>query len=331
MTELPHRSIASGQDRNGLRRPPTYAFVLSAGHSGSTLLDLLLGAHHRIMSLGEITHLPKNFSLNTKCGCGLALQDCETWGRIFEEFERRTSINFRQDPYSLFLGFIRAHGVVDTEQQTRVELLRRAMVVGYTYLLRRLNLPVPSMPFRDMPEAVRNKARLFDTIADVSGAVVIVDSSKFYLDAIELYRRFPDQTRIILLTRDGRGVLYSGIKRGSDPARIIRSWRRTYARALPLLERHVPEAHRIHVRYEELTQQPSVVLRRICSFVGVEYEDQILDFGQKVTHITNGNRMRFSPDKTIRYDDAWSRNLSDDQIGLFEARAGALNRRLGYA
>ena len=45
------------------------AFICSAGHAGSTLLDLLLGANSAAVSLGEITHLPKNLALNTPCTC----------------------------------------------------------------------------------------------------------------------------------------------------------------------------------------------------------------------------------------------------------------------
>ncbi len=38
---------------------------------------------------------------------------------------------------------------------------------------------------------------------------MVVDSSKFYLKALGVYLRNPQEVRIILLTRDGRGVLGS--------------------------------------------------------------------------------------------------------------------------
>lgn len=283
-----------------------------------------------MVSLGEITHLPKNYRRNTRCGCGVPLRECATWAGIVDVLERRMNIDFKNDPYSLFLGFIRAHGVVDLAQQTRTEMLRRSVVVGYTYFLRRFGLPVPAMPFRDMPAAIYNKALLFDTVATVLDAQAIVDSSKFYLDAIELYKRYEQQTVIIVLTRDGRGVLNSAIKRGSSPKNAIRGWKRTYQRSLALLERHVPKENLFYLKYEDLTRQPTLELQRLCHFIGVEFEQDMLDFGNQVTHITNGNRMRFSSDKSIKHDDAWRRSLTRDQLSLFEQLAGKLNRKLGY-
>src|SRR5690606_236057 len=38
-------------------------FICSAGHSGSTLLDMLLGTHSRAESLGELVNLPLDIEL----------------------------------------------------------------------------------------------------------------------------------------------------------------------------------------------------------------------------------------------------------------------------
>ena len=42
-----------------------WIYICSAAHLGSTLLDLLLGSHSRVASLGEISKLLKNIALNT--------------------------------------------------------------------------------------------------------------------------------------------------------------------------------------------------------------------------------------------------------------------------
>ena len=45
-------------------RDPKYIFICSAGHSGSTLLDMLIGSHGQCESLGEVVLLPMEFALN---------------------------------------------------------------------------------------------------------------------------------------------------------------------------------------------------------------------------------------------------------------------------
>lgn len=308
----------------------TYVYILSAGHSGSTLLDLLLGSHSQITSLGEITHFPKNFALNTICGCGVPVRDCKFWIRVINQIESQMRIDIHSNPYSLFLGFIRARDVVDKAQQTRIEMTQRLIVITYTYFLRRLGLPVPDMPYRDLPATAMNKSMFFEAVATVDNTRVIVDSSKFYLEAIELYRRFPNRTRVIFLTRDGRAVYNSGLKRGMHPRKVIRAWRRTYERALPLLEKQVPDCDRLHVRYEDLAQEPAAALQSICRFIGVDYEDNMLNFGDHTNHITNGNNMRFATNNAIKFDDAWQTELSQDALSYFETHGGDLNREIGY-
>lgn len=41
-------------------------FICSAGHSGSTLLSLLLGSHPAGVALSEIARLPENLALNER-------------------------------------------------------------------------------------------------------------------------------------------------------------------------------------------------------------------------------------------------------------------------
>ena len=258
------------------------------------------------------------------------MRECRFWERVLDKVEPRLECDVRNDPYSLFLGFIRARDVIDHSQQTRLAMLKRAVVVGYTYALRRLGWPVPKMPFHDFAAMAGNKAAFFEAVAEVDGTQATVDSSKFYLDAIELYRLFPARTRVILLTREGRAVYYSGLKRGESRERAVRTWRRTYERALPLLERHIPMDARLHVRYEDLAQYPENTLKRVCEFIGIDYESGMLNFGSKPHHITNGNNMRFASNQSIRFDNTWKTNLSEEALSYFEVHAGELNRRLGY-
>jgi sulfotransferase family protein len=65
-------------------------FIASLGHSGSTLLDLMLGSHPRLVSLGEIHATITRFAEpQNVCTCGAPAESCPLWGPIREEWRRR--------------------------------------------------------------------------------------------------------------------------------------------------------------------------------------------------------------------------------------------------
>jgi hypothetical protein len=171
---------------------------------------------------------------------------------------------------------------------------------------------------------------LFDVIAEVEGRSIVIDSSKHYLEAISLYKSAPSRTRIILLIRDGRAVFFSGLKRGHGRRSSLNAWLRTYRRAIPLLDLHVPSADRIGVQYERLAADPARELHRICAFIGMRFEQSMLDFRAGQHHLLSGNEMRLSGGSEIRADESWREHLSSSDRSYFEARAGKFNAEMGY-
>lgn len=312
------------------RRTPTgLIYICSAGHSGSTLLDLLLGAHTRIESLGEISHLPKNLSLNTDCCCGVPIKQCGVWKSVIRSLNTRLGIDIESNPYSLDLGFIRASVVIDKKQQTKWKALQRkfAFAIRYVELFYGLSAGVISQ--RLLLTGVKNKRVLYDVVAETTNVDWIVDSSKHYLEAVNQYKNDPENTRVILLVRDGRAVYYSGIKHGFSRKTSLSAWRNTYKRALPLIEKHIPKKHLIKIRYEDLASDTGAVLQTICSEVALDFEPGMLNFRDNTSHITNGNNMRFAS-SDIKLDTAWQQNLVGADLDYFISRARHLNGKLGY-
>lgn len=308
----------------------TYVYICSAGHSGSTLLDLLLGSHSRAGSLGEVIQLPKNIALNTQCSCGQPVRACPLWAAVIDRLGHELGVDLLSDPYALQMGYGLASSVVDHQHQTHAYLLRRKLIIGLLHLELRYGRSLRGPSGRLMSQAVDNTIRTYNAVAELSGVDAVVDSSKSHVKAVSLYLRAPQQTRLLLLTRDGRGVMWSNIRRGDPRNAAVRAWSNRYERALPLLARHVPQEHRMHVRYEDLARDPFATLQRICGFIGLPYEAGMLDFRQKVHHIVNGNRMRLSSDSTIRFDEEWRRKLPATDLEYFEKAAGRLNRSFGY-
>lgn len=316
--------------KNDRRSPTGLIFICSAGHSGSTLLDLLLGAHSRIESLGEITQLPKNLALNTECCCGTPIRQCSVWQTVVGKLNQRLGIDIDLDPYSLNLGFIQASVVIDRNQQTKWKVMQRKAAFAARYFELLYNLPVGILTNRLLLDGVKNKRALYDVVAETTNVDWIVDSSKHYLEAINLYKNDPENTRVILLVRDGRAVYYSGIKHGFSRKVSLDAWKNTYKRALPLIEKYVPKEHVMKVRYEDLASDTKLVLQSICNEVGLGFEPEMLNFHKNTSHITNGNNMRFASSPDIKLDMAWQQKLVGANLEYFNDNARYLNEKLGY-
>lgn len=309
---------------------PTLIYICSAGHSGSTLLDLLLGSHSRIFSLGEISHLPKNIALNTRCSCGEAVRQCEFWRSIANRINADTGLDIMSRPYDFYLGYFNARVIVDKSTHTRLNRIVERIKQGINFFDLKLSLNAYSKVFPKEKMASCNSFLLYQTVANLAGCEFVVDSSKTYMRAVNLYRYRPEKVRVILLTRDGRGVMQSNIKRGFDRDKSVKSWKNYYQRAIPLFDKYINTGQIHQVKYEDLAMAPGAELQKLCNFLGLQYEPGMLDFAATVHHITNGNDMRFSQSSEIRFDSSWQKNLSMPDADYFEASAGKLNRELGY-
>lgn len=305
-------------------------YICSAGHSGSTLLDLMLGSHSSIESLGEITQLPKNIALNTECCCGRAIRDCDFWKSVIGKLDSELGLDVFSKPYSLNLGFINATDVVDREHQNKVYDMRRKLSYALRFAALKHRLPIPTAATGTILDGVINKAALYEAVIGITDSQYVVDSSKHYIEAVSQYLAFPERTRIIFLVRDGRAVFYSGVKRGYGRERSLGAWLNTYSRALPLIEGYVPDADVFRVKYEDLVSQPQQVLSDIAEFAGIDFEESMLNFVNGECHIANGNNMRFAASSELKLDTSWVNNLAAADLAYFESHAGQLNRALGY-
>src|ERR1041384_2871141 len=59
--------------------PPRLAYILSASHSGSTLLAMLLGAHPDACTVGELKLTSMGDVNQYRCSCGDRLMTCSFW------------------------------------------------------------------------------------------------------------------------------------------------------------------------------------------------------------------------------------------------------------
>jgi hypothetical protein len=111
--------------------------------------------------------------------------------------------------------------------------------------------------------------------------------------------------------------------------RAAHEWRRSNEEATALL-RTVRRDRWIELRYEDLCADPAATIAKVFTFAGVDPSRASTDFRAHQHHVV-GNGMRLDTTSEIRLDARWRTALRANDLLRFEAVAGDLNRRLGYA
>lgn len=304
--------------------PVKVLYIMGAGRSGSTLLDMVLGSHPDVRGVGELINLPdKGWISNEHCSCGRRANDCSFWSDVHRAWAERTG----SDDVEGYLALQNYFG--------RYRRLPR--------LLRERREPSPLF----MEYAGRTR-KLFEAIREVGGEPVTVDSSKSPLRAFAISMMPGVDLRLVHLTRDGRGVASS----------LARSWRKDEEpgvtrdiKGRPVwktaafwllvnltagwVRGRLDLEKSIRVRYESLTTDPTGVLTEIGRLLDLDLSGVAgwLASGEavEVAHNIAGNRLRMSPDVRLKPDAGnWKNSLSENQKRLSWTLMGWLLRRYGY-
>jgi hypothetical protein len=314
--------------------PVRVLYIAGWGRSGSTLLDRLLGQVPAMVSVGELRLIWfKGIRGGGLCGCLEPFPDCPFWTKVGEE----------------------AFGGWDRLDLPAVLRLRR-------HLDRAVRVPKLLAGGRgsEVADSVSLLQRLVAAVLRVSGATVMVDSSKTPAHALLLGRIPSADVRVVHLIRDSRGVAYSwrrgkeerqarrnetgkgrapeeGSERGDGMGVLAASARWVGYNALtPVLGSF--GRSRMRVRYEDLVAEPRLHLRRILEFAGVPAGDDDLSFLHDgrvhlgADHTVHGsNRMRFTMGEVpLRLDDQWHSRMAAGDRRLTTALTWPLLLRFGY-
>jgi hypothetical protein len=263
-------------------------FILSSGHSGSTLLDLLLDGHPRLVGVGEM-HSARPDEL---CACGREARDCPFWQVALgpEPWPRA--------PYRPGMSFWLGRGPYRS-------LHKRVIVDPDAY--------------------VSSTETAYQRILDLSGADVVVDSSKTP-ERVELLSRSRVIEPVVLhLVRDGRGVTWSYTRKYGWGRSVLSRWYRANLRIEVLRWRMARRLSFEFLRYEDLVEDPDRYLARLCGALDVPYEPSMLAFREGVHHQIGGNGMRLEGGDAIELDDAWKTAMPRSQRLVFDLCFGWLN------
>jgi len=319
-------------------------YILAASHSGSTLLSMLLGSHSRVATVGELKLSPSAIGdiSRYRCSCGEFIRKCRFWSQIKEGMTRR---GYEFDIADAGTDY----GAVDSSYVRRLlGPLHRGRVLEH---LRDTALQISPAWRRRLPEIQRRNAALVSTIAEITGADFVADSSKTALRLKFLLRNPKLDVRVIRLIRDGRAVALTYM----DPARFAdakdpamrgggtggdrekerlsmtqaaHEWRRCNEEAENVL-RGLEKSQWTEVRYEELCRDTEKALARLFAFLGLEPKEYERDFRVVENHVI-GNGMRLDSTSEVVLDERWRSVLTEDELRVFEREAGWMNRKYGY-
>ena len=294
-------------------------YVLSPGHSGSTVLGLLLGAHPRIATAGELKMVPWSYRSGEKCSCGAVMDQCAFWQEIARRLRER-GFDLGSDDFATHVS----------ARRTFVERLIATQVRGTLGEAARSLFLSAWPPARGrLSHTLACNAALIEAIYEVSGRSVFLDTSK---DASRL-RYLSDSgrfaIRVLHLVRDGRAVAFSMIKKGLSPRDAARYWVREHEQARRLRARIGSRVGWMEIHYESFCEDPDGNLAAVCEFVGIPPDERRLDFRGWESHIL-GNRMRLTSGGEITLDTSWQSKLEGASRQVVSAITEPLNRSYGY-
>jgi LPS sulfotransferase NodH len=274
-------------------------FIVGANRSGTTLLRLILNAHSRIAVPDELVYFDFNFSRDS-----------------FHPWQNPTV------PREQYERFVRRF--LNNNEEALAPLS-----------IARLYREILSSPVFDLREPY---AHVLGAWASHHGKVRWGEKTPgnlFYADLI--HEMFPEALFIYLMRDPRAGV--NSMNRSvlfSEDTIINALNRRKYMRdGVALLRASVPARQRILIKYEDLVAEPESTIRSLCSFIGEDFEPQMLEFHEdaerymKPRAVETFNRAATRPIQTSRID-AWRDTLSPEDVAVIEWICDDSMQEYGY-
>jgi hypothetical protein len=297
-------------------------YIAGWDRSGSTILDQILGQLPGFFSVGELVDLWDR-GPEAVCGCGRMMKDCELWQQVFVD---------------AFGAALETIDFSEFEKQRRNCARSR-----HLFALSRPNWRRPLNPASESYAQVL--ARLYRAIERVTGARVLVDSSKQPAHAHLLQMSGVADLHIVHLIRDPRGCAFSyqrrkphpALKGGHfppmHPAKNSLHWIVANLAAEMIAEGNGRRYMRL--RYEDFIRTPRDTIYRLAEFSGETVSQ--LPFASHNTvllqplHGVSGNSVRFQTGTVeLKLDEQWKSEMAMRHKMIVTALTSLMLPKYGY-
>ena len=276
-------------------------YIVGGGHSGSTLIDMVVGSSKKVFSTGELKFLDKfeaGYQKRTEqsydgiCSCTKKITECEVWTSVrkpnTDNIIRRWSASgsFKIllnifNPFDKWLGFKIQTGKNDDVFQKIIAKEREK-----------------NNEIEFISDSSKDPRRLYELIKDPN-----VDNSKL---------------NVIHLVKDGRGFVYSyqkqvridyGLKR-KGTIYLLLEWILVNILSRIMVTKY--GLNSVRISYDLFAQNPQEAIQKINNKfkTGISAEHFIKEMAARDYHLADGNRMRFQEIKEIKYDQKWKEGMN---------------------
>jgi len=304
---------------------PNLLYILSAGHSGSTLLDFVIGSLPKAFSTGELVYFPWQIHRNLSeiiskenqniCTCGKSFLECEVWGKVIDTINKNNNINLKVNPFAFDISMHRSLSYI--KNRSLYNKIKRNLY----YLTNKNNYYFSSNIFYNYYfESIKRNWLLYQYIQSITKAKFIIDSSKDPIRFNLLHRMYPRKTQLIVLVREVYGVAISGIIRNehNNVQKAAKGWLRYYNKKVLDLINSIDDVEYLIIRYEDLTKFPTKVLAIIANFLKVEYPAFNNYYKTSDYHLIAGNPMRYKNNFKIEYDLKWKDYINKNDSNVLQ-------------
>ena len=295
-------------------------FIMSSGHSGSSLLALILGSHPDCFSAGELVGLPNRYRKQKPIDCVNMTSDF--WENTFGKEGLKQLANV--------LGNTRLNSYIPLtiEQKVRQFLKQDQVFNPYCFMFSRLDQKSVIIDASKASQWINNRLK----------------AQEFRSETIDAY--------LIHLVRDGRAVVNSYLRKYPhwDMKKISQKWLTKTKLRTAFFEKFNPDK-KIQIAYEQLATNPHQTIEKLCNFVNIDFLPSMIEYWKYVHHDISGNDGAYSlirryrgqeienkveqkingdyynnVDIAIKLDLRWKRELAPEKLAVFEEIAGEVNK-----
>lgn len=271
-------------------------FIIGHPRSGTTLLQCMLSAHSRLFSLPE-THF---------------------FSEVMRKIARPADEVLSTDEIRLVFEYL--HETMAIENDVFEEFRQRSGGHGITG--------------QDIFEFVIEK---FRPASDTTCSLRVVEKTPMHAMFVSSIGEIYPDAKFIHIVRDPRDVISSTMKLPMCRSRWVpaytRSWNEVQLNVENAME-SMPEAI-FTLRYEDLVSDPSDILQRICEFLSIEYEPEMLgkfsgEYEKNTLRGVENWKCDVRSGRIINHAERWRTRISAGEAWLIEVETRYFMKVYGY-
>lgn len=311
-------------------------YISSDERSGSTMLDLMLGNHSKITSLGEVHHLHAYATENRDiynpvhplvCMCGRKILECDFWIKV----EKKLGIPIKDLRMRLLYSPKKYYKNIECNEYNLLTFFKLKFMRKCNFFFPELFNIKKIQKITGYRKIANNYFKLYHAAAEVANTPYVVDSSKSPHRFKLLYLCYPEKMKIIILSRDPKGVVFSKMKRGMDLVIATKSWVKAQNK-IERFSKNIDKKKIIKVKYEDICNETVREMIRICDFLGIDYEPSMTVMNKEGRHHIGGSPSKFNQKKmAIKMDDEYIERFSKSEIEKINIILEKAQKKCGFS